>query len=443
MFFLTFSTQIKQLKKKKTDKRTPNCRTETLILSFILSVRTNLKKGAPRMTLACHIPEWDLANKRVFLRADLNVPLKNGAIDDDYRLRAIVPTIKLLQEKGALVLLATHIGRPKTPDPKLSTRLLIPWLAQQGFTVTFAQTPQEAARLLSLRTPLVLLENLRFFPGEQAHASLFAQELANLGDFYVNDAFGTLHRADTSVTLVPPLLPPEKRSIGLLVERELAALEKIRTKPEKPFVAIIGGGKVADKLPLLTGLLSHADTILLCPALVFTFLQAQKKPVGKSLVDPTHLTACSEFLELAKHKQVNIVFPLDYQIALNTIAGSLTYVDAETIPSNGIGISIGPKTIAAYTQILNGAHTTFFNAAMGFSQREETLHSTYALLQTIAKKADTTRVVGGGDSIAAVQKCGLEKKIGYLSTGGGATLAYISGAPLPGLAVLDDGTKTQ
>lgn len=403
------------------------------------------------MKLTCHIPAWELHNKRVFLRADLNVPLVNGTIADDYRLRALIPTIQLIQKKGGIILLATHIGRPKTPDPKLSTRLLIPWFAKHGLEVTFAATPQDAQCMLKTVTSknheppqkaLVLLENLRFFPGEKNRDQNFAQELAALGDFYVNDAFGSLHRTDTSITLVPALFAPEKKSIGLLVEWELLALEPLLVSPKKPYVAVIGGGKVADKLPLLEGLLSKVDALLLCPAIIFTFLKAQGKSVGKSLVDPSALGTCEKLLALAQERHVTIHVPLDYQIAHDTISGPLSYVDAEAIPDNGIGISVGPKTIAAYTQILNGAHTIFFNAAMGFSSREKTLQGTYALIRAIAQ-APGLSIVGGGDSVAAVEKMGLEKKIGYLSTGGGATLAYISGQELPGLSALGDRTKAQ
>ncbi|PKN03573.1 phosphoglycerate kinase [Candidatus Dependentiae bacterium HGW-Dependentiae-1] len=403
------------------------------------------------MNPVCHLANWNLTGKRIVLRADLNVPIENGAITNDYRLRAIIPTIKLIQQKGGTIILISHIGRPKNADPKLSTRLLVPWFAQHGLTVTFAATPQAAMQLLQKTSPasttqnqppaIVLLENLRFFPGEKNYDQIFAQEVATLGDFYVNDAFGTLHREDTSVTLVPALFPPEKRSIGLLVERELHALDRLRTNIKKPFVAIIGGGKVADKLPLIQGLLSKVDAILLCPAIVFTFLKAQGKPVGKSLVDPTQLAACAAILTQAKKEKVAIHRPLDYQIAHDTITGPLSIVDADKLPETGIGISIGPKTIAAYTAIIGNAHTIFFNAAMGFASRPETITGTDALLKALAQ-AEGLSVVGGGDSVARVEKKGLQK-IDYLSTGGGAALAYISGEKLPGLALLGDRTEAQ
>ncbi len=403
------------------------------------------------MNPVCHLPEWNLTNARVLLRADLNVPLSKGAIADDYRLRALVPTIQLIQQKGGTIILLTHLGRPKGADPKLSTRILIPWFAAHGITVTYAATPGDAAQILhetslkndsGLPAPIILLENLRFFPGEKARDPHFAQTLAALGDYYVNDAFGTLHRTDTSITLVPALFAPEKRSIGLLVAKELAALERLRTQAQKPFIAIIGGGKVADKLPLIKGLLSKVDTILLCPAIVFTFLKAQGKEVGKSLIDQTQLAACIDIMAQAHEKKVTIDMPLDYQIAQDTITDPLSYVDAENFPVNGIGISIGPKTIAAYTTVLVQAKTIFFNAAMGFAIRQETMAGTEALLKAIAQ-ATGFSIVGGGDSVAMAEKLGLEQKIGYLSTGGGATLAAISGNELPGLKALNNRTETQ
>jgi phosphoglycerate kinase len=388
----------------------------------------------------CHIPSWDLHNKRVFLRADLNIPLSNDTIIDDYRLQEIMPTIALILTKGGQIVLASHIGRPKNSDSALSTRHLIPWFARHQVTVTYAATPSDATALQRQHTPLILLENLRFFSGEKNNDAHFARELAALGDFYVNDAFGTLHRADTSVALVPTLFSPEKRSIGLLIEREIRALEPLRTQPQKPFVTIIGGGKVVDKLPLLEGLLSRVDTVLVCPALSFTFMQAEGISVGKSLVDISALDTCKKILNQAKKQNVEILLPLDYQIAQDTLMGALSYVDAKNIPSYGIGISIGPKTIAAYTNLLKKAHTIFFNAAMGFTQRPETRHSTYALIQALAQSSGYA-VIGGGDSVAAAEKMIKEKKIekdkiGYLSTGGGATLAYISGQTLPGIAAI-------
>ncbi len=400
------------------------------------------------MNPVCHLAEWNLTNARILLRADLNVPLINGTIADDYRLRALVPTIQLIQQKGGTIILLTHLGRPKGSDPKLSTRILIPWFAAHGLTVTYAATPHDAAQILSahknsgLPTPILLLENLRFFSGEKARDPQFAQELAALGDYYVDDAFGSLHRTDTSITLVPALFSPEKRSIGLLVEKELITLDRLRTQAQKPFVAVIGGGKVADKLPLIKGLLSKIDTLLLCPAIVFTFMKAQGKEVGKSLIDPTELAACTDLMIQAREKNVAIGMPLDYQIVRDSMTGPLSYVDVATFPANGFGISIGPKTIAAYTAILMQAKTIFFNAAMGFARRQETLTGTEALLKALAQ-APGFSVIGGGDSVAIAKQLGLEQKIGYLSTGGGAMLAAISGNELPGLKALNDRTKTQ
>ena len=262
----------------------------------------------------------------------------------------------------------------------------------------------------------------------------FAKELATCADYYVNDAFAALHRDDTSIALLPTLFDQDKRSIGLLVQHELQALTPLK-QAKKPFVLIVGGGKVADKLPLLEGFLDSVSAILLCPAFVFTFLKAAGKPVGKSLVYDDALEMIPGFLKAAHERNVKVLFPVDYQIATGSLDGPLSIVDADAIPANGYGISIGPATIQQFAPVIKEANTILYNCAMGFPRRPQTLDGAKKLLQEIGKSSAYS-VIAGGDSVALVNRFGLQKKMRYLTTGGGSVLTYLSGRPLPGLAPL-------
>ncbi len=384
------------------------------------------------------LPEWNLANARVVLRADLNVPLDHGSIVDDERLQAIRPTLDLILQKGGQCILLTHLGKPKEYDPQLSTQQLIPWFKKNNYSIEFAATSADIQPNTQAR--IILLENLRFFPGEQTQDQSFAQELAQLGDYYVNDAFGTLHRTDTSITLVPLLFSPEKRTIGLLVERELRTLDTLRKHPHHPFVLILGGSKAATKIPLIeyfidgTKQTKHdtVNTVLLCPALAFTFAKALGKPVGKSLVDDSMLETCKKIVAKSHERNIDLVLPIDYQIAYENHTTPFEIVDANTMPDNGIGISIGPKTIALFKKKIDTAKTIFFNGTPGFIDQPETLEGAKNLLRAITETSAAT-ILCGGDSIAVAHRFGLVDSFTHVSTGGGATLTYLSGKPLPGL----------
>lgn len=375
------------------------------------------------------LPTWSLDGKRVFLRADLNVPLKKQSLIDDYRLQRLRATLDYLIKHGATIILATHIGRPQKPEPRYSTRILLPWFTQHGYTVEHIENLSAAK---TTKAPIVLLENMRFYPGEKTGDPAFARELAALADFYVNDAFGLMHRSDTSVTLVPELFRQEKRTIGFLVEQELAVLSQLATSPRRPYVVVIGGGKVATKLPVIKNLLGKADTILLCPAVVFTFLHAQGHNVGMSLIDESASAASTEILALAQQSTTNLVFPLDYQIARDSYDGPLEYVAAHEIPDNGIGASLGPKTRELFQHYFKNAQTLFINAGMGFPQHADTVKGLKNLLADAAKSSALC-VIGGGTTVATARAAGLEKQFDFISTGGGATLAYLAGENLPGL----------
>jgi len=379
------------------------------------------------------LTKWNLKDKRVFVRADLNVPIQHGKIIDDYRIRAALPTIDFIQSHGGIVILATHIGRPHNKETDLSTRHLVPWFEQHGYPIRWVPTI-DAAHTQS-NASIILLENLRFFPGEQQGNATFAQQLAKLGEYYVDDAFATLHRDDASVALVPRFFAQDKRTIGFLVEKELEVLEPLRTNPSHPFVLMLGGKKVSDKIPLIQNLLDKVDTLILLPAIAFTFAKAMGKPVGKSLVDNNALDLCKDIMRHADEQGITILLPVDYQVAENNKDGALSIIDAEQFPDNAYGISIGPKTITLIREMLAPAHSIFFNGVPGFLERKETLKEAHKLFNIIAH-ANGNTIVCGGDTVAAAHLFGVTSEIDYLSTGGGATLTYLSGEPLPGLQAL-------
>lgn len=374
-----------------------------------------------------------LNNKTVFLRVDLNVPLKNGELLNDHRLHAIKPTLNYLRDKKATIILGTHIGRPANHEEYLSTKHLVPWFKKEGYPILFTPDLDNASELAKNNPgSIILLENLRFYPGEKKHNPAFAQQLAHLAEYYVNDAFALLHRNDTSITLTPGLFSRDTRAVGLLIEDELKHLEKLIDTPAHPFTLILGGGKVSTKIPLIKNMLSRIDNLLVCPAIVFTFLKALGKPVGNSLVEESSLDTCKEILDLAQQQNVTVTFPLDYQVARGSYNGPLSYIDADEFPSDGIGISIGPKTYELFGSIIRNSKTIFYNGLMGSVGRQETLSGINALLKAMAE-SEGYSVIGGGDSVAAAQLLGHADDISYLSTGGGATLTYLSGTPLPGL----------
>lgn len=369
-----------------------------------------------------NIENWNLVGKKVFVRCDGNVPLEKGIIQNDFRLKAILPTLALLKEKGALITLATHIGRPKGVDPELSTHPLKEWFASHGY-----------------RSPvLTILENLRFNPGENNQDISFARTLAQGMDYYVNDAWGLMHRKDTSITTLPLLFAPEKRAFGLLVRKELDALQRIKTNPEKPYVVLLGGGKTETKLPVIERLMTRnkASTIIVLPALAATFAQAQDKPIGKSLVDDALVYTAQTILKRLDCSDTLLLFPVDYTYVEDTWDGPLRTCDADDFPENGIAMAVGPRSLELFAPYIRNAATLFFNGAMGNPSRPETMKPLHELLHMIAA-SDAYSVIGGGNSVTEVENCNLMHDINYCSTGGGSTLLYISDEPLPGLEALE------
>jgi len=382
------------------------------------------------------ITEMKLQNKIVFLRDDLNVPLDKGNIENDFKLQKSLPTIDYILDHKGTIVLATHLGRPKNKDPELSTKQLIPWFKERGYTIYFIKdiTSNTSSKIIPHQKTIYLLENLRFFPGEKDQSKTFAKILASLADIYINDAFGTLHRKDASVALVPEFFTPDKKTFGFLIEKELKMLHPLVKNIKKPFICFIGGKKISDKLSYAFKLMETVQELAICPALVFTLLKEKGLQVGKSLIDESAKSAAKEIIEKSSKSKVDLILPQDYLVSENNIKGKLFYCKPDQFKKNYIGISIGPETVKILKKKIDSAETIFFNAPMGFSSRKETLNETYELLNYIAESKAYT-VVGGGTSVQLALNT-QPKAFNHLSTGGGATLAYISNSPMPGLKAL-------
>ena len=395
----------------------------------------------------------DLRGKRVLVRSDLNVPLDyttggTPEITDDGRLRASVPTIKELAEMGARVIVCAHLGRPKgAPEEKYSLAPVVPRLSELlGQDVAFAtDTVGESARqaVAALQDgQVLLLENLRFNPGETAKSEAdraeFADALAGLADAFVSDGFGVVHRAQASVYDVATRLPS---AMGGLVRTEVEVLRRLTEDPERPYAVVLGGAKVADKLAVIDNLLGKADRLLIGGGMVFTFLAAQGHEVGKSLLDADSLEACKGYLRRAQESGVEIVLPSDIVCGREFDADTETVtVPADQIPADMIGLDIGPESARAYAERLADARTAFWNGPMGAFEMAPFAAGTQAVAEALvtATRAGALTVVGGGDSAAAVRQLGFsDDQFGHISTGGGASLEYLEGKELPGIAVLE------
>ena len=389
------------------------------------------------------IEEVELAGRRVFLRVDFNVPLKNGRVTDDARIRGVLPTIDLARRAGARLVLASHLGRPKGgPDPKYSMKPVAVRLGELiGEPVPTAgdsigPAVEAQARALGPRG-LLLLENLRFHPGEEANDPAFARALAALGNVYVNDAFAAAHRAHASTEGITRHLRPAVA--GLLMKKELAALGQVFEAPARPLVAILGGAKVSDKLALVDSLLARVDRLLIGGGMAFTFLRAQGREVGRSLLEADLVPTAARLFESARSRGVEIVLPVDTVVAASPDAAAGQAVPVTAIPPDQMGLDIGPVTVAAFGAAVHDARTIVWNGPMGVFERPPFAAGTLGLARAIAE-ASGFSVVGGGDTIAAVEQAGVSARLGYLSTGGGAFLEYLEGRTLPGVAALDDRT---
>ena len=392
--------------------------------------------------MARSIKDLDLNGKRVFIRVDFNVPIKNGTITDDTRIRASLPTITYALDHGAIVILASHLGRPKgKPNPEYSLKPVAGRLAELlGRPVEFAEDCiGDPARVAIDRaakgSKVVLLENLRFHAEEEKNESGFAKELASLADLYVNDAFGSAHRAHASTEGIVHHV--KQAAAGLLMAAEVQYLGKILEHPDRPFVAVLGGAKVSDKLEVIQNLVPRVDALLIGGAMAYTFFKARGLPVGKSLVEDDLLDAARQVEQQAKSRNLRFELPSDHVVAPKLEAG----VPAETLdvgdPAIGdrMGLDIGPKTIARYRDVIAGAKTVTWNGPMGVFEIDAFANGTIAVATAVADVNGTT-VIGGGDSIAAVAKAGVTDRITHISTGGGASLEFLGGRKLPGVVAL-------
>ena len=389
------------------------------------------------------VEELDVKGKRVFLRVDFNVPLtEQGEIRDDTRIRASLPTITYLLEHGAKLVIASHLGRPKGKvDPKMSLKPVAARLASL-IPNKVTQAPEvvgtEVARLKNelKEGEVVILENVRFIKAETDNDEAFAKRLAEDIDVFVNDAFGSCHRAHASVVAIARFV--KEKGAGYLLKKEVDYLRKAVHDPAKPYVAILGGAKVEDKIPVIENLLNKADNILIGGAMAYTFLKAQGKDVGKSLVEDDKLDIARTILMKAAEKKVNFLLPLDHVLAAAVDADAETeIVESPPFPADKMGVDIGPKTIKAFAKIIAGAKTIVWNGPLGVFEIDKFAKGTMAIAEAVAA-SEAISIVGGGDSIAAVKKAGVTDKISHISTGGGASLEFLAYETLPGIDALEN-----
>ena len=386
------------------------------------------------------LDELDVAGRRVLVRADLNVPISDGAVGDDTRVRAALPTLRALMERGARVIVVSHLGRPKGgPSPELSLAPVAARLGELlGQPVRLADAvvgPSVAAAVGALAPgEALLLENVRFEPGEEANDPALARALASLADVYVNDAFGTAHRAHASTVGIAAHLPS---CAGYLLRRESETLSALLDNPARPFVGILGGAKVSDKLAVAGNLLERLDALLLGGGMANTFLLAAGHAVGASLCEPDLADEAAAILAKGRALGVPILLPVDVVVASSVTAETGQVVPVAAVPNDAMILDIGPATVAAFGERIAGAGTVFWNGPMGVAERPAFARGTLGVARAVAA-CDGFPVVGGGDSIAALAATGLADAVGFVSTGGGASLELLEGRSLPGIAALPD-----
>jgi phosphoglycerate kinase len=396
------------------------------------------------------IRDLEMSGKRVFIRVDFNVPMDGAKIEDDTRIRETLPTLRLAIDRGARLVLASHLGRPKGKiDLKYSLAPVAARLSELlGRPVAFAGDcvgPDAEAKSKALRDgEVLLLENVRFHPQEEANDPEFSRRLAQLCDqLFVCDAFGSSHRPHASVVGITKFV--RQAAAGLLMEKELTYLGKAVSNPDRPFVAILGGAKVSDKIEVVQNLMKLADAMLIGGAMAYTFLKSQGLPVGKSLVENDKLDLARNLLEEARRRKFRFVLPVDHVLAESPDSASTRVTDIAQTPENLMGLDIGPKTIALFNQEIAAARTLVWNGPVGMFEKPAFAQGTLAIARAVAaaSAAGATSIVGGGDSVAAVERSGLASKISHISTGGGASLEFLAGKKLPGVEALTNKSESR
>jgi phosphoglycerate kinase len=391
------------------------------------------------------IRDLELSGRRVFIRVDFNVPLDKGVVSDDTRIRATLPTLKLAIERGARLVLASHLGRPKGKvDPKYSLQPVAARLRELlGKDVAFASdcvgADAEAKSKALKNGDVLLLENVRYHAEEEKNDPEFAKQLAALCDgLFVCDAFGSAHRAHASVVGITKYV--RQSAAGLLMEKELAYLGKAISNPERPFVAVLGGAKVSDKIEVVRNLMKLANTMLIGGAMAYTFLKSQGKPVGKSLVEDDKLDLAKGLLEEAAKSNFRLLLPVDHVIAESPESLPAKTVDIAATPAGWMGLDIGPKTVDLFSGEIAKARTIVWNGPLGIFEKPAFANGTLGIARAVAAatKSGATSIIGGGDSVSAVEHAGVADQISHISTGGGASLEFLAGEKLPGVEALTD-----